>query len=39
MIRLEMKSYNMKLTEELQKYQHYDLGKLTNRNILQVKRN
>ena len=23
----------------VEKYQHYDLGKLTNRNILQVKRN
>ena len=29
--RSEMKNQNMILTEKLQKYQHYDLGKLLNR--------
>ena len=30
MVRLEMKNYNMILTEKLQKYQHYQLKKLIN---------
>ena len=38
MIRLEMKNCNMRLTGKLQKYQHYDLEKLINMNILQVKK-
>ena len=38
MIRLEMKSYNIILTEKQQKYEHYHLEKLTNTNILQVKK-
>ena len=37
MIRVEMKNYNVILTENHQKYQHYHLVKLTNMNILQVK--
>ena len=36
-IRLEMKIYNMILTEKQQKYQDYHQVKLTNMNILQVK--
>ena len=36
-IRLEMKIYNMILTEKQQKYQDYHRVKLTNMNILQVK--
>ena len=36
MIRLEVKSCNIKLTEKQQKYQHYHLEKLINMNILQV---
>ena len=38
MIRLEMKNYNMILTENLQKYQHYHQLKLINMKILQVKK-
>ena len=38
MIRLEMKNHNIILTEKQQKYQHYHLEKLINRNILQVKK-
>ena len=38
MIRLEMKSYNMLLLEKQQKYQHYNLEKLVNMNILQMKK-
>ena len=38
MIKLKKKNYNMILTEKQQKYQHYDLEKLTNMNILQVKK-
>ena len=38
MIKLEMKNYNMILTEKQQKYQHYHLEKLINMNILQVKK-
>ena len=38
MIRIDMKNYNMILTEKKQKYQHYDLKKLVNMNILQVKK-
>ena len=38
MIRLEMKSYNIKLTEKQQKYQQYHLEELINMNILQVKK-
>ena len=34
MIRFEMKNCNMILTEKQQKYQHYNLGKLINMNIL-----
>ena len=37
MIRLEMKNYNMILTEKQQKYQHYHQLKLININFLQVK--
>ena len=37
MIRLEMKSYNIILTEKQHKYQHYSLVILKNMNILQVK--
>ena len=37
-IKLEMKNYNMLLTEKQQKYQHYHQLKLTNMNILQVKK-
>ena len=37
MIRLEMKNYNMILTEKHQKYQHHQV-KLVNMNILQVKK-
>ena len=36
-IRLEMKIYNMILTEKQQKYQDYHQVKLRNMNILQVK--
>ena len=39
MIRLEMKNYNMMLTEKQQNYQHYCRVKLINMNILQVKKN
>ena len=39
MIRLEMKNYNMMLTEKQQNYQHYRRVKLINMNILQVKKN
>ena len=38
MIRLEMKNYNMILTEKLSKYQHYNQGKLISMNILLVKK-
>ena len=38
MIKLDMKNYNMILTEKQQKYQHYHLEKLINMNILQVKK-
>ena len=38
MIKLEMKNYNMILTEKQQKYQHYQQPKLTNMNVLQVKK-
>ena len=38
MIRLEMKNYNMTLTEKQQKHQLYHLEKLKTMNILQVKK-
>ena len=38
MIRLEMKNYDMILTEKQQKYRHYDEIKLININILEVKK-
>ena len=38
MIRLEMKNYNMILTEKQEKYQYYHLEKLININILKVKK-
>ena len=38
MIRLEMKNYNMILTEKQQKYQHYHQVKVIKVNILQVKK-
>ena len=38
MIKLEMKNYNMILTEKQQKYQHYHLEKFIIMNILQVKK-
>ena len=38
MIRLEMKKYNVKLTEKQQKYYHYHQVKLMNMNILQMKK-
>ena len=38
MIKLEMRNLNMILTEKQQKYQHYDLEKLMNVNILQMKK-
>ena len=38
MIKLEMKTYNMILTEKQQKYQHYDPEKLININFLLVKK-
>ena len=38
MIRLEMKNYDMILTEKQQKYRHYDEVKLININILEVKK-
>ena len=38
MITLEMKNYNMILTENHQKYQLYNLQKLININIFQVKK-
>ena len=38
MIRLEMKNYNMILTEKQQKYQLYHQVKLISMNILQVKK-
>ena len=34
MIRLEMKNYNMKLTDKQQKYQHYHLENVINMNML-----
>ena len=37
MIKLKMKNYNMILTENQQKYQHYHLEKLINTNVLQEK--
>ena len=37
MVRLEMKNYNMVLTETQQKYQLNDLEKLINASTLQVK--
>ena len=37
-IRLEIKNYNMILTEKQQKYQHCHLEKLINMNILKVKK-
>ena len=38
MVRLEMKNYNMILTEKLPKYQRYYWAKLINMNILLVKK-
>ena len=38
MIKLEMKNYNMILTQKRQKYQDYNLEKVINMNILQVKK-
>ena len=38
MIRLEMRSCYMILTEKQQKYQHYHMEKLINMNNLQVKK-
>ena len=38
MVRLKMKSYNMTLTEQQQKRQHYYQKKLINIDILQVKK-
>ena len=38
MIRLEMRNYDMILTEKQQKYRHYDEVKLININILEVKK-
>ena len=38
MMRLEMKNYNMILTEKRQKYQLHNQVKLINMNILQVKK-
>ena len=38
MIRLDMKHFNVILTEKHQKYQVYHLGKLINMNFLQVKK-
>ena len=38
MIKLEMKTYNMILTEKQQKYQHYHPEKLININFLLVKK-
>ena len=38
MLRLEMKSYNLILTEKQQKYQHYHLEKSINMNIEKVKK-
>ena len=38
MIQLEMKNYNMILTEAQEKYQHYDQVKLINMNFFQVKK-
>ena len=38
MIRLEKKNCNLILTEKQQEYQRYDLEKLINMNILQVKK-
>ena len=37
MIKLQMKNYNVILTEKQQKYHQYHLEKLININILQVK--
>ena len=38
MTKLEMKNYNMILTDKQQKYQHYHLEKLITINILQVQK-
>ena len=38
MMRLEMKKYNVILTEKHKKYQHYRLEILINMNILQMKK-
>ena len=38
MIRLEIKNYNLILTEKQEKYQHYHKVKLVNMNILQEKK-
>ena len=38
MIRLEMKNYNMTLTEKHKKYKHYHQVKLINMIILQAKK-
>ena len=38
MIRLEIKNYNMLLTEKQQRYEPYHLQKLINMHILQVKK-
>ena len=38
MIKLGIKNYNMIITENQQKYQHYHLEKLINMKILQVKK-
>ena len=39
MIRLKMEKYDTILTEKQQKYRHYHLERLINKNILQVKKN
>ena len=36
MVRLEMKNYNMILTEKHQKYQHYHPEKLINMNVKEI---
>ena len=38
MVRIEIKSYNMILTEKQEKYQHYHQVKFIYMNILQVKK-
>ena len=39
MIRLEMKNYNLILTEKQEKHQYYDQVNLINMNILQLENN